>query len=62
MDLRTAPPISQELVEYLDALFPDRCPDVSWNERKIWFVAGCVYVVRHLKQVQEEQCKTVLEK
>ncbi len=51
------PVIDQQLIEYLEDLYPDRAPDLSMEEKLIWFVAGQVSVVRHLKDqynLQEE--------
>ena len=51
------PFIDPELVKYLEELYPDKCPDLSMEEKLIWFTAGQVSVVRHLKDqynLQEE--------
>ncbi len=45
------------LINYLDELYPDKAPDLSMDEKLIWFRAGQVSVVRHLKDqynLQEE--------
>ena len=51
------PSVDEKLLQYLEELYPDRAPDISMEERLIWFTAGQVSVVRHLKdqfKLQEE--------
>jgi hypothetical protein len=51
------PILEVELINYLDELYPDKAPDLSMDEKLIWFRAGQVSVVRHLKDqynLQEE--------
>jgi hypothetical protein len=51
------PILEVELINYLDELYPDKAPDLSMDERLIWYRAGQVSVVRHLKDqynLQEE--------
>ena len=51
------PHIPEEIVKYLDEVYPDKAPDISMEEKLIWFTAGQVAVVRHLKdqfKLQEE--------
>ena len=51
------PYIDPEIIGYLDELYPDKAPDLSMEEKLIWFSAGQVSVVRHLKNqysLQEE--------
>lgn len=51
------PYIDPEIIAYLGELYPDKCPDLSMEEKLIWFTAGQVSVVRHLKEqlkLQEE--------
>lgn len=54
------PTVTQELVEYLEVLFPDECPSIKDEDRKIWFKAGQVDVVRTLKNILEENAGNVL--
>ena len=52
------PRISEEVISYLDEIFPDKCPNLEDNEKLVWFKAGQRSVVNHLikeKQVQEEK-------
>jgi len=51
------PHIPEEIVKYLEEVYPDRAPDISMEEKLIRFTAGQVAVVRHLKDqfnLQEE--------
>ena len=51
------PNISESLLQYLEELYPDKAPDLSMEEKQIWFSAGQVAVIRHLKdqfKLQEE--------
>ena len=51
------PFINPEIIKYLDELYPDKSPDLSMEEKLIWFSAGQVSVVRHLRDqynLQEE--------
>ena len=51
------PHIDKQIVEYLEEAYPDRAPDISMEEKQIWFTAGQVAGVRHLKDqynLQEE--------
>ena len=51
------PRISEEIIKYLDELFPDKCPTLENNDKQVWFKSGQRSVVNHLikeKSVQEE--------
>lgn len=51
------PVIDPEIIKYLEELYPDKAPDLSMEEKLIWFSAGQVSVVRHLRDqynLQEE--------
>jgi|TARA_A100001011_G_C14317601_1_gene848725 hypothetical protein len=55
--MNPVPYIEKSVVDYLDSLYPDCAPDLSMEEKLIWFKAGQVAVVRHLKDqynLQEE--------
>ena len=53
--------ISQELINYLEKQFPDKCPDLNDNERKMWFKAGQSSVVSHLKKILNEKENNILK-
>ena len=51
------PTITEHIIKYLEEVYPDKAPDISMEEKLIWFTAGQVAVVRHLKEqfkLQEE--------
>jgi len=55
------PNITPELVEYLENICPDQSPSITTADRHIWFNAGKVDLVRHLKGILEEQSQNILE-
>ena len=51
------PTLTEDIIKYLEEVYPDKAPDISMEEKLIWFTAGQVAVVRHLKEqykLQEE--------
>jgi len=51
------PYIDPDIIKYLEDMYPDKAPDLSMEEKTIWYSSGQVSVVRHLKEqlkVQEE--------
>lgn len=55
------PVISDELLDALDTMFPERCPDPHADERRIWIEVGKREVVRYLRTVQAEQTRNILD-
>lgn len=55
MDLDAFPPVPDVLVQALERLFPDRCPEIDTPDRHVWHYAGQVAVVRYLRHQYEEQ-------
>jgi hypothetical protein len=55
------PHVSEALLKELDALFPEKCPDPNWDERKIWIKVGQRDVVRLLKDRFDRQVKQALQ-
>lgn len=55
------PVIEQSLIDYLDRMYPDVSPELSFSEREIFFRRGAVDVVRTLKRVYGEQNENILE-
>ena len=49
--LLTVRGLSPELLDDLDTLFPERCPETNAADRDIWFYAGKRALVRDLRQV-----------
>jgi len=54
------PLISDELLEYLEQLYPDRSPDIDCLERVVWVKRGEVGVIRHLKHLHQQQRENIL--
>ena len=51
------PVISNELIEYLDSIFPEKSADLKDTEKEVYFKGGQRSVVNHLinqKKIQEE--------
>ena len=51
------PIISNELIEYLDSIFPEKSADLKDTEKEVFFKGGQRSVVTHLinqKKIQEE--------
>ena len=43
-----APRISEELIDYLDRIFPNQCADIKDTEKEIYYKSGQRSVVNHL--------------
>lgn len=53
--LLTVRGLSPELLDDLDRLFPERCPETDAADRDIWFYAGKRALVRDLRQALRRQ-------
>lgn len=63
MDTKLKPPIvTDEMIKYLEYMFKDKSPDINSSDRQIWFDAGSVHVVKHLKSVKTKQEANILNK
>ena len=60
MENRNLPPITDELINGLDSVFPQRHPDLSCSEKEMWYKAGQRYVVEFLIEQQLRQKETML--
>lgn len=54
-NLSAIPGLSRELVDALDLLWPERCPNPMQTEREIWMYVGARDMVRKLRTVLERQ-------
>jgi hypothetical protein len=54
------PHISQELLQYLDRIYPDKCASFSEDIERIRYKSGQRSVYEHLKTVYEKQNKNIL--
>tara|TARA_S200002703_G_scaffold4693_1_gene5800 strand:+ start:3238 stop:3441 length:204 start_codon:yes stop_codon:yes gene_type:complete len=55
------PHVSKELLDYMNQIFPDKCPDVLDTERKIWVNAGKRQAYEHFQKLHEKQQKNILK-
>ena len=51
-------PIPKGLLDDLNKRFPDRCPDISWTDREVWFKAGQRSVIEFLNSAHERQVES----
>jgi len=49
------PALSQDLINKLDKLFPDKCPLLTDPEREIWYKVGQRSVINYLQQTYDDQ-------
>ncbi len=54
------PVITDELINSLSSVFPDRHPDLSLSDREVWYRAGERSVVNYLIEQQSRQKETML--
>ena len=59
--LADIPGLNDEVVNALNALYPERCPDPNDLERHIWMYAGARELVRKLVLIRERQRKESLQ-
>lgn len=55
------PPLSKELIDYLEATVPEKCPDISMSDREIWMYSGQRKLVRGLIEQFRQQQNNILE-
>tara|TARA_Y100000004_G_scaffold94201_1_gene105517 strand:+ start:2746 stop:2949 length:204 start_codon:yes stop_codon:yes gene_type:complete len=60
MTINTLPVITDDLIQGLDNLYPQRHPDLSLSDREIWYRAGQRSVVDYLIEQQKRQRETML--
>ena len=54
------PPITDDLIQGLDVVFPQRHPDLSLSDREIWYKAGQTFVVDYLIEQQKRQREAMI--
>ena len=54
-NLRKVPLISDEIIKYLDNIFPNQCADLKDTEKKIFYKSGQRSVVNHLMEKRKIQ-------
>jgi hypothetical protein len=60
MSSDTLPHIDPKLVEALEKLFPNICPNLLDTEREVWYKAGASSVVSFLTEVLRRQSESIL--
>ena len=60
MASNTLPVITDDLIQGLDNLYPQRHPDLSLSDREIWYRSGQRSVVDYLIEQQKRQRETML--
>ena len=60
MASNTLPLITDDLIQGLDNLYPQRHPDLSLSDREIWYRSGKRSVVDYLIEQQKRQRETML--
>ena len=60
MASNTLPLITDDLIEGLDNLYPQRHPDLSLSDSEIWYRSGQRSVVDYLIEQQKRQRETML--
>lgn len=55
------PVVDEPLLDYVERMFPDRCPTLEDDEKTVWFKAGAASVARHLRAVHNQQNENILE-
>lgn len=61
-DPNALPSISKQLIDVLEQRCPEKCPDISMDQKEIWFYAGQRSMVRLLKKAYEDQNESILIK
>lgn len=59
--MKYIPEITPELIEYLEGICPNAAPSLKTGEREVWWNAGKVDLIRHLRSVHDEQQQTILQ-
>jgi len=49
------PTLSKNLIDKLDKLFPDKCADLTDDDRMVWYKSGQRSVINYLRQIYDEQ-------
>jgi hypothetical protein len=54
------PKVSEVLLKALNNSIPERCPELDWTDRMVWFYSGQRSVVRLLEKKYEQQNENIL--
>jgi hypothetical protein len=61
MSANRKPHVEIQLVEYLERLYPNKCPAMSDSERDIFAAVGAQRVITKLRALANEQAGIVLD-
>ena len=56
------PYISDEIIEFLEKLYPERSADPTWSERELWMKSGQRVLVRKLIDIRNDQLRRSITK
>ena len=56
------PPVSKELIEEINKLFPEMSADLKWSDKEVWFRSGQRSIVRFLNSHYIKQTNNIMEK
>ncbi len=59
--MKGIPHVSEDLLEYIERLYPDKSPSLKTPEREVWFRAGQASVAVKLRAVFDEQNENILQ-
>jgi len=52
-------PVTQVLIDRLNEMIPEKCPEIDWTDRQIWHYRGMRQVVKmltsHLEDLKNER-------
>lgn len=49
------PQVSEALIKALNEKWPERCPEMDWDQKQTWHYVGQRSVVRYLNEVYKDQ-------
>ena len=55
------PSFTAEQVEYLNAVWPEKCPEKSHTDREIWIAVGARSVVRNINSLYNAQVERLMK-
>ena len=61
MSIPTVPYFTKEQLDYLNRLYPERCPEPNATDREIWMQVGQRQVVRHIEKQYQNQVERQIQ-
>jgi len=56
---RPFPPVSKDLIEAMNPLYPEKCPDPEDSMQQVWYKSGQRSVVNFLIEQRKRQNETI---